>query len=155
MCPYRYYDVMRKSKDPTHLRYQMVLSVERWGLKATARDFHTSRNTVRKWHRRWHQEGYRGLRELSRRPHYSPNATPPEERRELVELRRTYKRLGAEAIIAIEGLCRSPRTIRKIWREEGISSRCRRKKHKVSQRYPRVLSPDDGQRPAPVPVHSP
>ena len=133
MCPYRYYDVMRKSKDPTVLRYQMVLSVERWGLKATARDFHTSRNTVRKWHRRWQQVGYQGLRELSRRPHYSPNATPPEERKNLVELRRTYKRLGAEAIIAIEGLCRSPRTIRKIWREEGISSRCRRKKRAPSR----------------------
>ena len=133
MCPYRYYDVMRKSKDPTVLRYQMVLSVERWGLKATARYFHTSRGTVRKWHRRWQQDGYRGLRELSRRPHRSPNATPPEERRELVELRRRYKRLGAEAIIAIEGLCRSPRTIRKIWREEGVSSRSRRKKHRTKQ----------------------
>ena len=48
MCPYRYYDVMRKSEDPIHLRYQMVLSVEKRGLKTTARDFHTSRNTVRK-----------------------------------------------------------------------------------------------------------
>ena len=72
MCPFRYYDVMRESKDTTVLRYQMVLSVERWGLKATARDFHTSRNTVRKWHRRWKQEGYRGLREISRCPHRSP-----------------------------------------------------------------------------------
>ena len=121
MCPYKYYDVMRESKDPTRLRYQMVLSVEKMGLKATARCFKASRNTVRKWHRRWQQHGYAGLRDRSRRPHHSPNATPPQERRKLVELRRTYKRLGAEAIIAIEGLGRSARTIRSAPRRSSLS----------------------------------
>ena len=47
MCPYRYYNVMRTSKDPKQIRYQMVLSVARVGIKQTARDFHTSRTTVR------------------------------------------------------------------------------------------------------------
>jgi transposase len=129
MCPYRYYDVMRESKDPRQVRYQMVLSVENRGIKATAQYFQTSRNTVRKWHRRWRKEGYRGLEELSRRPHHCPNATPPAERRMLVEFRHTYKRLGAEAVKTIKGLHRSTRTIRKIWREEHVSSRARRKKY--------------------------
>ena len=64
MCPYRYYDTMRESKDPRQLRYRMVLSVDRVGIKATARSFRTSKNTVRKWHRRWRELGYRGLEEL-------------------------------------------------------------------------------------------
>lgn len=133
MCPYRYYDVMRESKDPRQMRYQMVLSVERRGIKATARSFQTSKNTVRKWHRRWVAEGYTGLEAHSRRPKHSPSATPPHERKKLVELKHIYKRIGAEKIKIIEGLSRSSRTIRKIWREENISSRKRRKKHQTKQ----------------------
>jgi transposase len=133
MCPYRYYGIMRESKDPRQLRYQMVLSVEEYGIKATARYFQTSKNTVRKWHRRWHELGYQGLEEHSRRPLHSLNATPLEERTDLVRLKQKYKRLGAEAIKTIEGLHRSSRTIRKIWREEGVSTRPRRKKYRTKQ----------------------
>ena len=133
MCPYTYYDVMRKSKDPRYFRHQIVLSVQGRGIKATARSFSCSRNTVRKWHRRWLQHGYKGLESQSRRPRLSPNATPIDERIELVKLKKKYKRLGAEAIRVLEGLTRSPRTMRKIWREQGVSSRRRRKKHQTKQ----------------------
>jgi transposase len=133
MCPYTYYNVMRKSKDPRYLRYQMVLSVEKRGIKPTARYFRTSRTTVRKWYRRWQEQGYRGLEEISRRPHRSPNATPRAERKKLVRLKKQYKRVGADTIKSIEGLSRSPRTMRKIWLEEGVSSRKRRKKHQTKQ----------------------
>jgi transposase len=111
----------------------MVLSVARVGIKQTARDFHTSRTTVRKWWRRWMEDGYRGLEERSRRPRHSPLATPPEEREHLVTLRARYKRLGADQIRIIEGLDRSARTIRKIWRQEGVSSRKRRRKSQTKQ----------------------
>jgi transposase-like protein len=133
MCPYRYYSVMRISKDPKQIRYQMVISVDRVGIKQTARDFRTSRTTVRKWWRRWMEEGYRGLEERSRRPRHSPLATPREERQHLVALRAKYKRLGADQIRQIEHLDRSARTIRKIWRQEGVSSRKRRKKTRTKQ----------------------
>jgi transposase len=133
MCPYRYYNVMRTSKDPKQIRYQMVLSVDRVGIKQTARDFRTSRTTVRKWWRRWQEEGYKGLEERSRRPRHSPLATPPEEREHLVALKAKYKRLGADQIRQIERLRRSARTMRKIWREEGVSSRGRRRKTKTKQ----------------------
>ena len=39
MCPYTYYNVMRESKDPRQLRYQVVLSVEKRGIKPTLRHF--------------------------------------------------------------------------------------------------------------------
>jgi transposase len=122
---------MRKSKDKKYLRLKIVTSVERIGIRETARQFHTSRNTVRKWVRRWRDAGYSGLADQPRRPKHSPWATPPEERRKLVKLKKKYKRVGAETIKAIESLPQSPKTIRKIWREEGISSRKRRKKHQT------------------------
>jgi len=133
MCPYRYYAVMRINKDKKTLRHQMVVSVETFGIKETARRFHTTRNTVRKWHRRWCEEGYAGLADRSRRPKHSPLVTSPNQRRKLVKLKKKYKRLGAEAIKTIEGLSQSPRTIRKIWRQEGVSSRKPRKKHQTKQ----------------------
>jgi transposase-like protein len=124
---------MRISKEKKFFRYQMVLSVESVGITETARRFHTTRNTVRKWYRRWRQDGYGALADRSRRPTHSPLATPLRERRKLVRLKRKYKRLGAEEIKTIEGLGPSPKTIRKIWREEGVSSRKRRKKHQTKQ----------------------
>ncbi len=133
MCPYRYYSVMRKSKDKKQLRYQMVISVEKHGIKKTVEYFKTTRNTVRKWYRRWIKYGYKGLEELSRRPHTSPMATPSEERKKLVKLKKKYKRIGADTIKVIEDIPISAKTMRKIWREEGISSRKRRKKHVTKQ----------------------
>jgi transposase len=133
MCPYQYYAVMRRSIDKKTLRHQMVVSVEKAGIKETARVFHTTRNTVRKWHRRWCQDGYAALADRSRRPKRSPLATAPDQRRKLLKLKKKYKRLGAEAIKTIEGLPQSPRTIRKIWRQQGVSSRKRRKKHQTKQ----------------------
>ena len=133
MCPCSYYSLMRRSKDPKFLRYQMVLSVEKVGIKQTARLFHTTRHTVRKWLRRFRQGGFSSLADQSRRPLRSPLATPPRERDKLVRLKKKYKRIGAEEIKTIEGLPQSPKTIRKIWREEGVSARRRRKKHQTKQ----------------------
>jgi hypothetical protein len=79
------------------------------------------------------EEGYRGLQERSRRPRHSPLAVPQAERDHLVALKAKYKRLGADQIRTIERLDRSARTIRKIWRQEGVSSRKRRKKRRTKQ----------------------
>ncbi len=133
MCPYQYYTIMRKSKDKKFLRLQMVLSAGEKGLKQTARDFRTTRGTVRKWYRRWLEAGYTGLEELPKTPHYFPNATPPEERKRLVKLKKKHKRMGAEGIKVIEDISISAKTIRKIWRQEGVSSRRRRRKHVTKQ----------------------
>ena len=133
MCPYTYYSIMRKSKDKKQIRYQMVVSVEKHGIKKTTEYFKTTRNTVRKWFRRWKEKGYGGLEELSRRPHKSPMATSREERRKLVQLKKKYKRIGADTIRVIEDIPLSAKTIRKIWRQEGIRGRKRRAKHVTKQ----------------------
>ena len=135
MCPYSYYSVMRTSKDTRHLRYLMVQYAIEHGIRQAAGQFHTSRNTVRKWLRRWLQHGYAGLTDQSRRPHSSPLATAAHERHRLVRLKKKYKRLGAEAVRTIEGISLSSKTMRKIWRQEGISSRKRRKKHQTKQNH--------------------
>ena len=88
MCPYTYYNIMRKSKDKKYLRHQMIIYAATNGIKGTVRRFKTTRNTVRKWLRRWEEKGYAGLEEVSRRPHNSPLATPKKEREKLVKLKK-------------------------------------------------------------------
>jgi len=75
---------------------------------------------VRKWHRRWLEQGYKGWEELSRRPKSSPLATSGEKRKKLVNLKKKYKRIGADTIKVIEGISLSAKAIRKIWREERV-----------------------------------
>jgi len=50
-----------------------------------------------------------------------------------VALKPKYKRVGAEHVKILEDLPVSPKTIRKIWHENGVSSRKRRKKHVTKQ----------------------
>ena len=99
------------------------------GIKCTARIFHTSPPIVRKWLKRFKAEGYCGLEDRSHRPHHCPFATPLDIKEQVIHLRNTYKRLGAEQIKDLENLSLAPKTIRKIWRQAGISSRKRPKKH--------------------------
>ena len=111
----------------------MVVYAKEHGIKPTARIFATTPKTVRKWIRRFETGGYQALADMSRRPLYSPNKIPQDLTQRIVKLKGEYKRLGAEQIKALENLTTSAKTMRKIWRENGISSRQRRKKHVTKQ----------------------
>lgn len=135
MCPYVYYTVMRKSQDKRFWRHMIVISVEQYGIRETARRYGTTRNTVRKWYRRWIKDNrnYNSLQDHSHRPHRFPNAISGEEHEHIKKLKKKYKRLGADQIKVLEDVPVSARTMRKIWREEDFKSRKRRKKHETKQ----------------------
>ena len=120
---------MRNSKDKKQWRYVMVQKALKEGVKPAARAFNTTPNVVRKWRDRFNHDGYGGLADKSHKPHFSPNETPQETKVFIVNLRKTYKRMGAEQIKIVEDLTMSPKTMRKIWRDAGCSSRKRLKKH--------------------------
>ena len=133
MCPSKYYQIMKISLDKKVHRYEMVVYARKHGNKPAARVYNTSARVVRKWRTRYDEEGYAGLEDRSRRPHRSPNETPKAEQKELVRLRKKYKRLGADQVKKIEGLNRSARTIRKVWAKYNVRRKRRRKKHKTKQ----------------------
>ena len=133
MCPYLWYQVMRLSKDKKQQRYQMVIYAREHGVKPTARLYSTGPKTVRKWLRRFDEGGYQALEDLSRRPHTSPAAIEHDQVKKIVALKDVYKRLGADQVKILEKLPVSSKTIRKIWRKAGVSSRKRRKKHVTKQ----------------------
>lgn len=89
-----------------------------WTIEATAERFQVDAKTVRKWRDRFVAEGDAGLFDRSSRPHSSPNATPAECRRRIVELRR-QRRWGAAHIGHEVG--RAASTVQKILTVEGLS----------------------------------
>ena len=99
------------------------------GIKPAARLFHTSPPLVRNWLKRFKSGGYSGLNDRSQRPHNCPNETPSFIKKRVSALKAKYKRLGAEQIKILENLSLAPKTIRKIWREAGVASRKKPKKH--------------------------
>ena len=129
MCPYKYYHIMRNSKDKKQWRYVMVQRALKEGVKPAARAFNTTPNVVRKWRDRFNKDGYGGLADKSHKPHISPNETSQETKVYIINLKKKYKRLGAEQIKVVEDLTMSPKTMRKIWRQAGCSSRKRPKKY--------------------------
>jgi transposase len=120
---------MRNSKDKKQWRYVMVQKALKDGVKPAAKTFNTSPHVVRKWIKRFNTDGYAGLADRSHRPHLSPQETPPETKAFIINLKKKYKRMGAEQIRIVEQLTMSPKTMRKIWREAGCSSRKRLKKY--------------------------
>jgi len=124
---------MKFSKDKKQQRYQMIMYALSHGIKPTARIYDTTPKTVRKRINRFRQGNYRALEGLSRRPKHSPNSLPPEMSAHIVKLKSKYRRLGAEQVKTLENLPVSPKTIRKTWRNNGVSGRKRRGKHVTKQ----------------------
>ena len=82
-------------------------------LKPAARAFNTTPNVVRKWRDRFNSDGYAGLADHSHKPHISPRETPQETKVYIINLRKKYKRMGAEQIKTVEDLAMAPKTMTK------------------------------------------
>jgi len=100
-------------------------------LSATARLWGTSRHLVRKWVRRFQEQGENGLGDRSRRPRASPRQVCPEVEEKVLQARRKTgygrKRL-AWYLAQKESLAVSPHTIRHILRRLGFKGRKRPRK---------------------------
>ncbi|MEM9041679.1 MAG: IS481 family transposase [Actinomycetota bacterium] len=88
-----------------------------WTIEATAERFQIDAKTVRKWRDRFLTEGPAGLFDRSSRPRTSPNRTPVECRRRIIELRK-QRRWGAAHIGHEVG--RAGSTVQKVLHTEGL-----------------------------------
>lgn len=92
---------------PEGRRRMVRLVIDRgWSVEATAERFQVDAKTVRKWRRRFVEEGLAGLQDRSSRPRRSPNRTPLRSRREVIRLRRN-RRWGADHIAHELGMATS------------------------------------------------
>lgn len=89
-----YSEVIKDTNNPYNIRLKIAQYACAHGIKPAARYFGCSRNTVRKWARRYKQEGLRALKNKSRKPFNSPNKIPPHEEQYIVDLRNRLVKIG-------------------------------------------------------------
>jgi len=131
-APARYFDLIREMRDAYNHRLRLVESVRQLGIKPTARLFATSPFTVRKWWRRYRQQGPSGLKEQSRAPHSCPHKTPVELEKQVVAYRKMLPTFGAARLKREFDLPVSHMAIQRIWRAHGLIQK-RRKKYQRKQ----------------------
>ncbi len=118
--------------NPTEARRRLVETFTRThSVSETARRWHTSRQVVRKWLRRYKAQGLAGLADASRAPHRSPAQTDPASEQKVLALRKNTgygrKRL-AWHLARQHKLMLSPYTIRHILRRHGYGGKTRPRK---------------------------
>ena len=83
------------------LAFIRELNTELFTITELASEYGISRKTAYKWLERYDADGIDGLRDRSRRPHLSPDATDRELVDVLVALRRRHPHWGAKKLLAV------------------------------------------------------
>jgi transposase len=125
--PVRYFDLIRDMPDRYNHRLRLVQYARQHSIKRAARDFSTTVPTVRKWLRRFAEQGLNGLREISRAPHHQPQQTPRAVEEQVVALRQKLPPFGSRRLIREFDLPLSHRALERIWRQHGLIKKRRRK----------------------------
>ena len=120
---------MKSKGDKFDLRLQLVKYAKAEGVKPAAGAFGTTPRTVRKWLRRYEQEGLAGLNDLPRIPENCPHKTPAPLAKKVVQLRKRYPFMGPKRLKREHALPCSHEAIRRILHEHDLI-RKRPKKHK-------------------------
>lgn len=115
MASVSYCEILKDSPNPYHFRIKLVQYAVKHGIKATAKYYSCSRNTIRKWSRRWRTEGTKGLCNKSRKPMHSPNRTPKEMEDKVMELRNQLKKISGKRLKMEFGIPLHPSTIYRIY----------------------------------------
>jgi len=131
-----YFKLYRMRADRYLLRQRVVAHARSHGIKAAARCFGCSRNTVRKWLRRYRPGKPSSLAEVSKRPHRCPHKTRPALEGQIVRLRRRTG-FGAERLKIEFALPASVGAVQRILRTHKLV-RPRKKKH-LTKRCLRTL----------------
>ena len=112
-------DIHKNARLTPHSRAEVARRVLEVGhsVSAVAEAFGVCQRTVRKWVKRFEQDGPEGLKDRSSRPHRLHNPTPPARVTQVEQLRR--QRRSGQQIAAELGL--SPATVSRILRRIGLS----------------------------------
>ncbi len=121
-----------KAKDKAFrygIRRRLVADALENGIKATARAWGCSRNTVRLWIRRFQQQGWKGLKEASHAPASCPHKTSPELEKRILELR-ARTQFGPLRLKMEFDLPCSKNAIARIVRRHGLARKRKTKRQK-------------------------
>jgi transposase len=130
MCHRSYYAMIRDRDCKYNLRLGLVQYASSHGIRRAARQFACSRNTVRKWLKRYEAEARSGLKEHSRRPHRCPHKTSRSQENRVIALRQRVPCYGPRRLKDEFGLKASLGAIGRILRQGGLTRKKRRRHEK-------------------------
>ena len=122
-----YYAMIRSSNTTFALRHNLVVQALQHGLRAPAAHFGCSRNTVRKWLRRYRHQHLQGLHAHSRAPHSCPQQTKSPLEQKIVALRKKTPGFGARRLIAEFGCPLGHNAVGRILRVHGLTRKPKRR----------------------------
>lgn len=119
--PLYYAMIKAKGKNWSYeLRWAIVSSAREKGIAPAAREFKTTRKTVRKWLDRYKGGGPNALLERSRRPLRSPLRIPKALENRIMLLRRKHPRWGALRLQDHYFLACSSATVARVFKRHGL-----------------------------------
>lgn len=128
-CPYAIAMAGKQKESRFDLRLRLVRWAQREGIREAARAFGCSRNTVRKWLRRYQAGGAGALVEESRAPKRIPHKTSKRQERKVVAARKRLP-FGAAQLKTLFALEPSVGAIARILRKRKLTRKLRRKYQK-------------------------
>jgi transposase InsO family protein len=93
IMPWKENTVMGQRREFVHLA-----KTEEVKMRSLCRRFDISTKTGYKWLHRYEEEGEEGLQDRSRRPHTSPNRTPPSKEQDVLAVRHAHSSWGGRKI---------------------------------------------------------
>ena len=124
----KYNDLMRDMSNKFNFRLEIVKFTREHGVSETAREFETTRKTVRKWRDRYETDHTQGLLDRSRAPHHIPHKMAEDKEAKIVELRERHQcKWGPYRLKMHYGLEVSENAIARIIRQKGLVKRRRKK----------------------------
>ena len=112
--------MVKVMKNEFDFRLEMIKAVNKFGVSETSRIFSVSRPTVYKWVQRYKEEGLKGLRNHSRRPHSSPACISDGIKRQIIALRKRWPILSPERMRNEFGVKADTKTIYKVLHQSNL-----------------------------------
>ena len=124
----KYNDIIKDMSNKFNFRLEIVRFARERGVSEAAREFETTRKTVRKWRDRYGEDHTKGLLDRSRAPHHIPHKMAEEKEVKIVELRERHKhKWGPHRLKMHYGLDVSENAIGRVIRQKGLLRQRRRK----------------------------
>jgi len=105
----------------------MVKLAKNKGISEAARVYETTRNTIRKWLKRYEKEGLKGLKDKPRIPKFIPHKISIDEERKIIKLRKRLPKWGQDRLKSEFNLPYSTKTINRVLKQNGLIKKRKKK----------------------------
>ncbi|MBI5410083.1 MAG: helix-turn-helix domain-containing protein [Nitrospirae bacterium] len=120
-----YYSIIKDMKTKFDFRYHLVQYAKSHSVSQAAREFSTTRKTVRKWISRFEKLALRGLNDRSKAPHHIPHKTKELDENRIHLAREKYPQWGPKRLRDLAKLPYGSSAIYRVLKARGL---CHKKK---------------------------